>query len=158
HDAAALALAEVGCGPAELEEALVALLERGVRASELAEDPAAQGRVAALGARLRDALSALRDAGGGALAFAPGGSKPGRVADAVAGALGAWPASVSRETLPALVSLLQERFPETLVAHVGEWGKQKLGVREREAFGSGAEAIARAAAVLAPLLEHAVAL
>ena len=153
RDPAALALAEAGCGPAELEQALVALVERGVRADELAQDPSAPERLAALAGRVRAALAALRDAGGGALAGAPRGNAS-RVAGALADALALWPAAPSREALAAATARLRELVPDPLRNCIGRWGRGDFGAREQEAFGSGSEAVARAAAALAPLLDH----
>jgi ATP-dependent helicase/nuclease subunit A len=157
HDPAALALAEAGCGPAELEEALVALLERGVRAGELEQDPAAPDRIAALGARLHAALAALRDAGGGALAFAPNGNAS-RVAEGIRALLAAWPAAWTREALAPFAAELERQLPDALRAHLKKWARSDFGVKEAEAFGGGADAIAAAAAPLPRLLEHVAAL
>jgi ATP-dependent helicase/nuclease subunit A len=158
RDPAALALAEAGVGPAELEEALIALLERGVRAGELSQDPASPARIAALGARLRAAFAALRGAGGGALGFAPRGNHAGRVADAVQASLDAWPAALTRETWAAFAAELAERFPKALRDLLVRWARGSFGAKEGEAFGSGADAIKQAAAPLARLLAHALAL
>ena len=153
RDPAALALAERGKGPAELEESLALLLEQGVRAADLAEDPASPERLAALLSRLRSALEAVRDAGGAALARAPRGNAAA-LAGAVEAALAALPEGPSRESVERLRGALDEILPEALRNHLAKWSKASFGARESEAFGSGTAELARAAAALAALLRH----
>ena len=157
NDAHALALAERACGPAELEAALVALLERGIGAEELAADPASSDRLGALLARARAALEALRDAGGGALS---GVTKYNarKIADAVDDCLAALAVLPSREALASFADAVRASFPKSLLDHLKRWSKQEFSTHEQEAFDSGADAIARASAWLAPLLAHVQAL
>jgi ATP-dependent helicase/nuclease subunit A len=156
RDARALALAERGIGPAELEQALLGLRERGIRADELARDPATLDRLEALLSRLREALEGLRDAGGRALARADR-DNAAKVAEAVTTAIASLPERATRESIAACAEALRGLF-EKLVGHVGKWRKGEFSGRELVAFGSGADAVAAAAARLEPLLVHVLAI
>ena len=155
RDARALALAERGIGPAELEQALLALRERGIRADDLAQDPATPDRLEDLLSRLREALAALRDAGGGVLARADR-DNAAKVAQAVTAAIASLPERATRESVAVCAASLRGLF-EKLGGHLTKWRKEDFSGRELEAFGGGVGAVAAAAARLEPLLGHVLA-
>ncbi len=152
-DADLLVLAEHGKGPAELAEAVEALLEKGVSALDLAADPLDSGALEALAGRLRQALDALADAG---LARLADGSRVSREATG-------WLESL-RERLHArppgdvaqwaeLAQEVREEWPRPR-KRVEAWSRSDLGERDRSCLADSAPALARAAAAAVPLLDH----
>ena len=88
-DEPVLELAHHGIGPSELEAELLAQRGAGVAAWELARDPLAPARIAALHARLAAAHEALEQAAAGRLASVGKGKAARAAADALAAARGA---------------------------------------------------------------------
>jgi ATP-dependent helicase/nuclease subunit A len=151
-----LALAQRGIGPARLEEELLALLEAGVTARQLTEDPLAPARLAALHARARAALAAFAEAGGGALAGATRSPIAVRVAallDQVGERLGeaSWPEAAA---LGELASWLAGEWTKKERDRLRSWARGGFGANEATVLGSSAPTVAVACRALEPVLRH----
>lgn len=157
-DDALLELVEAGIAAPELEAMLDALLASAVDPARFAEDPLAPPRVADLVARLRAAAEAFLAAEGGALRGAPRRTNGGKVADAAEETRAACVASPADAAgLAALLSALQEFWPDSLRRRLAQFaGGTFTAEGERDALGSRAGALCRAAAELDPLLRDAL--
>jgi ATP-dependent helicase/nuclease subunit A len=179
-----LALAARGIGPPQLVEALVALVQQGLPAAALADDPCGPAAAAALRDRLATAAAEVH----GILSecLRQGRCSPtahaleegldrlrGRLVDLgpahrglrlVTGLAGRLEAGRPEASLPAVVessALLDlraaaaEHLPEKLVERLQQWAKGKLtGVAEENLLSPVRAPLAAACAELAPLLRH----
>jgi ATP-dependent helicase/nuclease subunit A len=153
EDGDALALAAAGHGPGELEQELLALLENGVAARDLAGDPVASERIAACLARARDRLAAFASAARGRLSDTGRsrvGAETARLVDTALAAASA--PGEPRDALAAVSAIAAG--DERCVKRLAEWSKQGFNQDERRALGDHSQAVAAAAAELAPLLAH----
>ena len=151
----ALRLAEQGFGPAELETALLALLDEGLIAADLAEDPFAGDRVAELHRRACAALDAFLAAAAG-FGSLPPRAKARQVHDALDALRSAiagspWSASALAEFAERCRHEWGE--DETLAARLTTWGKGELNQSEERAVAD-RSAVVAASVELAPLLGH----
>ncbi len=151
----ALALAEQGTGPAELELELCAQLEAGVTAAELAADPLAPERIASLCGRLIAAHGALASAAEGRLAEVARGGKAAAVASAIARAQTALADPPhDAEGLARLLAALATAWTGTAQGALAKWKKGDFTGAERKALGARASAVGAASTELEPVLAH----
>ncbi len=153
---AELGLAARGQGPLELELELLALLDAGLGAADLARDPLAADRLEALRLRLGERLEAFFAAGGGSLRQATRARKSlatveglERLRERLHGSH--WPGVAA---LDAFVAELDAVFPKKLGGRLAEWAGGAFGSAEEEAIGRERDDVVREAAALAPLLAH----
>lgn len=147
-----VALAAAGRDPSQVAEALGVLVEEGVPAGRLRQDPFPPREVANLVEELRVAVDGFLAAGGGWLA----GARRAATAVATAGEvteLGRRLATVegmSAELLCELSAAVSERG----VGRLKIWAKNKLGKAEAEAVGESRAAVVETAGVLAGALQR----
>jgi ATP-dependent helicase/nuclease subunit A len=156
-----LELARLGKGPAELAEALAALVDAGVSPDALSEDPVAPARIQALQASLVEAIERFRQADRGRLAQLARGVKSQAVVgllDETLGRANALGGGSSKE-LESFVAWAREVWPGAL-GRVMSWAQTSGGFNhgERAALGEDQAAVRGAAQALLPLLRHLIAL
>jgi len=155
-----LALAERGFDPPQLEEQLLALLEAGVAAAALDDDPLAPARIAALGLRARGAVAGFRAAAGGvfdhltrnrtAVAVA-------KLADEMSERLEQEPWADAR-ALEAGAAWIAERWEGAPLERLKAWAKRTFKPTEQEVVEGREQAIAEHAERLASILGHLICL
>jgi len=156
-----LELARLGKGPADLEQALAALVEAGVPPDVLGEDPFAPWRIQALQSALAKAIERFREADRGRLAGVARGVKSQAVAlllDQTLERVDALRGGQSRE-LVGFAGWAREVWPEA-IGRVGCWAQANGGFNqsERAALGEDQAAVRTAAQGLLPMLRHLIAL
>jgi ATP-dependent helicase/nuclease subunit A len=160
-DSDLIALGVEGFGPAELEEALVALLEESVDAEALAEPVFTPGCIASLLDALRTALDRFAAADGGRLSKTRASATKthavlraiGAVRDAIS-AIGADLAS-----LDALAEALRGHWSKDTLERLRSWGgPEGFNDSEAKALGDAAPGLAESAALLRAALEPVVVL
>ncbi len=157
---AELALAAKGAGPQEIEAELLALVDAGVTAADLAADPHAVDRLQTLRERLQERLDDFEAAGGGALRHA-GRARTSveavealdRLRDRGIDRVGAerWGDVAS---LGAFVERLQHELPENLLRRIQKWGSGGFAEAEEALLAGARDAVVRAAGALGRLLAH----
>ncbi|HTF35543.1 MAG TPA: UvrD-helicase domain-containing protein [Myxococcota bacterium] len=156
-----LELARLGKGPADLEQALAALVEAGVSPDALAEDPFAPGRSQSLQKSLVEAIEGFRKADNGRLARLARGVKSQAVVTLLDETLGRAAAlgGGQRRGLEEFGAWAREVWPEA-IGRVADWAQPSGGFNrgESDALGEDQTAVRRAAQVLLPLLRHLIAL
>ncbi len=152
------ALAVMGHEPAEMADAVLELVRRGVPAEALAADPLAPDAVASLAA----AVAARARAFAGLLGPCAGGSSRTKNATVIAAALGALADRCAAGGAPLglgeLVSAVAEVLPGNLVAHLEKWARGNLSASETEVLGGASADLPEAARALAALVKHVAAL
>ena len=146
-----LALASRGFGPPEIVEALAGLLQGGLPAAVLAEDPFGPEALRDFHRRLAEACGAVH----GLIAPRLHGAKA-RNAKKIEEALGTLSARLAGEPeapVAELAAWAEELLPENLVDHLKDW-RRKLKGAEAEMFGDVEDDLAAAAGTLAGLLGH----
>jgi ATP-dependent helicase/nuclease subunit A len=148
-----LALASRGFGPPEIVEALASLLQGGLPAAVLAEDPFRPEALRDFHRRLAATCAAVH----GLIAPRLRGSRArnARKIEEALGTLTARLAADSGVSIPTLAAWVGELLPGNLVDHLKTWRKRLEGT-EAALFGEVAAALAAAAGALAQLLEHLV--
>lgn len=152
-----LRLAAEDVGPAQLEGALLALLEQGLRAADLARDPFTPERLRELHTRVAAALVGLLGAAEGLA----GGDGKRHLAPRVLEALACLHAELAPEPWPDAAALAafaecwragwsEER---ALGERLRKWSQGEFNQTEARAVGD-ADAVAAAAAALGPLADH----
>jgi ATP-dependent helicase/nuclease subunit A len=146
-----LALASRGFGPPEIVEALAGLLQGGLPAAVLAEDPFGPEALREIRGRLAGTCGAVHRL------IAPRlGSTKARNAWKIEEALGALIVRLAERpeaSIGDLVEWVDELLPENLVDHLKKWRKRLEGA-EAEMFGEVQAELAAASAALAQFLEH----
>ncbi|MBW1688133.1 MAG: UvrD-helicase domain-containing protein, partial [Deltaproteobacteria bacterium] len=151
------ALAERGIDPPQLEEQLLALLEAGVTAAALQDDPLAPARVAALGRRARSAVAGFRAATGGCF---HGVARSNRTAVAVAELVDEMSERLEQEpwadaeTLAVGVAWIAERWEGGALKRLKEWAKGTFNKTEQAVVEGREEAIAEHGELLAGIVRH----
>ncbi|HMB54995.1 MAG TPA: UvrD-helicase domain-containing protein, partial [Thermoanaerobaculia bacterium] len=146
-----LALAVAGHGPQKLIEALVTLVQAGVPADGLDEDPTSPARVAALRGRIATAAARLH-----ALLAPHAGSlkhNAGKLLTALTG-LG----DRLGQDLPSILATLAEDFPDPgkgLFNQLAKWRAGDFNKSEQAVLAASAAEISAAAADLRAVLRHA---
>jgi ATP-dependent helicase/nuclease subunit A len=152
-----LALAEADVSASALEGMLDALLAATVEPSEFAADPLAAPRIAALRARAQAAFAAFLEAESGRLSGMRAGGTGRKVAEAAAASLAARPDGAAG--LGAWLDALAECWPKNLCDRLDEFAEGRFRAKREQAELAGHEAeFAAAAAALAPVLHHLLAL
>ena len=156
-DPATLALAELGIGPPELEEALLALVREGVASRVLARDPFEPTLVEAAVAALADDVARLRRLESGRLAALGRGA---RVTTETASGLGDTEAALRaaasvvreaqavREVLAALAARLDALWDGPTGGRLRSWGRGRFNGSEVRALGGDQLAFSDAAALV----------
>jgi ATP-dependent helicase/nuclease subunit A len=145
-----LALAIRGFGPPEIVEALGSLLQGGIPAAVLAEDPFRPEALAAFRRRLHQACGTIHGLIAPRLVRAKRPSNAKKIADAAATLLLKLEGEATVQDLKeACVSL----FPGNLVDHLKTW-RHKLGDTETSLFGDVQEELSAAAGAFVQLVEH----
>jgi ATP-dependent helicase/nuclease subunit A len=143
-----LALASRGYGPQEIVEALIALLQNGLPAAVLDEDPFRPEKLRELRRRLGGACRAVHTL------IAPRVGGRAQNAKKIEAALGALIGRLDQEvSLADLTEWIAELLPKNLIDHVKKWRRDLEGT-EAALFGDVQADLAVAAASLAELLEH----
>ncbi len=143
-----LALASGGFGPPEIVESLTALLNAGLPAAVLAEDPFRPERLRELRSRLADACRAVH------VLIAPRVGGRAQNAKKIEAALGTLAGRLAEDVpLESLREWIAELLPKNLIDHLKKWRRDLEGT-EAALFGDVQQDLAAAAAVLAELLEH----
>src|SRR3954452_17737707 len=145
-----LALAILGFGPPEIVEALGSLLQGGIPAAVLAEDPFRPEALEDFRRRLAGACRALHGL------IAPRLRKGGRAPTAtkIRGGVFALLARLEGDAaVPAMKEWLAELLPPNLVDHLKTW-RRKLDGNEANLFGDVEDALKAVAASLVQLVEH----
>jgi ATP-dependent exoDNAse (exonuclease V) beta subunit len=146
-----LALAARGFGPQEIVDALIALLNAGLPAAVLAEDPFRPAAVRAFRERLAVAGRAVREL----IAPRVSGARA-RNAREIERGLAALLDHLDedRGDLEALRDRAAEALPENLLKHLHEWTRGRLGETEAALFGEVQAELSAAAGGLEQLLQH----
>ncbi len=145
---ASLRLARAGRAPADVEEALLALLRQGVPEDGLRDDPLEPARRAAALGRCSARIAALVALDAGRLAALGGrASKAAEVSDALAALADRVAAEGSLEDVVRAARAVDP-------ARVRRWAKGEFGQAEQRALADDAEAFCRAAAEAAPAVAH----
>jgi ATP-dependent helicase/nuclease subunit A len=145
-----LELAIRGFGPPEIVEALGALLQGGLPAAVLAEDPFRPEAMAAFRRRLRESLETVHRLVSPRLVKAKRAPNAKKIADAVADLL----ARMEEDApVPALKEACEDLFPGNLVDHLKTW-RRKLEGTEAALFGDVEEELRSAAGALVQLVEQ----
>src|SRR3954467_15411582 len=145
-----LALAIRGFGPPEIVEALGSLLQGGIPAAVLAEDPFRPEALADFRRRLHHACGTIHGLIAPRLARARRPSNARKIADAAATLLLQLEGEATVQDLKeACVGL----FPGNLVDHLKNW-RRKLGDTEASLFGDVQEELSAAAGSFVQLVEH----
>ncbi len=150
-----LALALEGCGPPELERALVSLLEKGVSEAALGAVPFAPERVRSWAAELGGLLRGFEEAAGGALARVKGSPTTLEALDALArsAACAAAAAKVGGvDELEAIAAELRETWAKNRLDRLGDWSRDVFKKSELKALGDARGPAARAAGALHPFI------
>jgi ATP-dependent helicase/nuclease subunit A len=143
-------LAVRGFGPPEIVEALGALLQGGLPAAVLAEDPFRREALADFRRRLHQACGAIDGLIAPRLPRARRAPNAKKIADAVATLL----AKLEGEaTVQDLKEACAELFPGNLVDHLKTW-RRKLEGTEAALFGDVQEELSAAAGAFVQLVEH----
>jgi ATP-dependent helicase/nuclease subunit A len=156
-----LALAERGIDPPQLEEQLLGLLEAGVAAAALEDDPLAAARLAALDQRARRAVADFRAATGDCFHHLARGNK---IAIAVAGLVEEMSERLEQEpwtdseALAAGAAWIAERWEGSALKRLEDWAKEKFNKTEQEVVEGREEAIAEHAERLAGIVGHLISL
>jgi ATP-dependent helicase/nuclease subunit A len=151
-----LALAVEDCGPPRLEEALVALLEKGVGEDALTAEPFSPGRIRAWAADFRGRLDRFDEAAR-LLDRVSRSSVTRATLDAIAEnarLLRSDPAGL--EDLEATARAMQAVWEKNRLERLAKWAKDDFGKSEEDALGEGRRRAAAAAAGLHPAVAHAV--
>lgn len=152
-----LALADADIAPAALEEMLEALLAAAVEPAAFAADPLSAPRVAAWLARVRTALTGFLEVEAGRLAGLSGRGKGREVAEAAAASLATLPEDGAG--LDAWIAQEVELWSAAHLRRLEEFAEGRFTARREHAEIEGSElAFAAAAAALAPVLRHLLAL
>ncbi|MFL6237808.1 MAG: UvrD-helicase domain-containing protein [Thermoanaerobaculia bacterium] len=145
-----LALAIRGFGPPEIVESLGALLQGGIPAAVLAEDPFRPEALADFRRRLHEACGAVDGLIAPRLPRAKRAPNARKIADSVAALL----AKLEGETtVQDLKETCAELFPGNLVDHLKTW-RRKLEGTEAALFGDVQEELSAAAGAFVQLVEH----
>jgi ATP-dependent helicase/nuclease subunit A len=150
-----LALAVRGFGPQEIIEALIALAQAGLPATELEKDPFGPEPVRAFAERLAAAGRAVH----GLLAprlQGPAGRIPNaRAVESGLGVLiGRFESAPRTLSLDDLRTWADELLPEKLTEHLRDWGKGKRNATEQSLLGDVTAELTARAGDLGRLLEH----
>jgi ATP-dependent exoDNAse (exonuclease V) beta subunit len=145
-----LALAIRGFGPPEIVEALGALLQGGLPAAVLTEDPFRPEALADFRRRLHQACGAIDGLIAPRLAKAKRASNARKIADAAATLL---TKLEGEATVQDLQEACVELFPGNLVDHLKTW-RRKLGDTEAALLGDVQEELGAAAGAFVQLVEH----
>jgi len=160
EDADLFALVEAGVAAPELEAAVDALLAAAAGPEQLAADPLAAERIAALAARVRAAAEAFLAVEAGALRRAKrltNGVKVARAVEETLALVAVTPADAAG--LTALVGALGESWPTPLRQRLADFAREKIGTAaERDALGERGPAFCAAARAFDSLLRHVLAL
>ncbi len=152
-----LALADADIAPAALEEMLEALLAAAVEPAAFAADPLSAPRVAAWLARVRTALTGFLEVEAGRLAGLSGRGKGREVAEAAAASLATLPDDGAG--LGAWIAQGVERWSAAHLRRLEEFAERRFTAQREHAEIEGSEVeFAAAAAALAPVLRHLLAL
>jgi ATP-dependent helicase/nuclease subunit A len=143
-------LAIRGFGPPEIVEALGALLQGGIPAAVLAEDPFRPEALAGFRLRLHQACGTIDGLLASRLAKGKRVSNAKKIADAVASLL---TRLEGEATVQDLKEACAELFPGNLVDHLKTW-RRKLGDTEAALFGDVQEELGAAAGAFVELVEH----
>jgi len=151
-----LELARLGKGPAELEQALAALVEAGVLPDALDEDLFARGEIRSLQTALRAAIERFREADNGRLARLTKGVKSQAIAPLLEEILKRSDALRVGDfgQLERFVGWAREALPDALGRFVRWTQANDFNQGERAALGDHLEAVRAAAQTLLPLLRH----
>jgi len=155
-----LELARRGKGPAELEQALAALVEAGVSAEALDQNPFTPVRIRSFQQSLGEAIERFRRADNGRLGLSRG-AKSRAVVDLLDETLARASALCSGQPieLERFVAWAGQVWPEAL-ERMARWGQASGGLSqsEQDALGGDQAAVRSAAQALVPLLRHLTAL
>ncbi|NWG00320.1 MAG: UvrD-helicase domain-containing protein [Thermoanaerobaculaceae bacterium] len=154
-DAQLLALAAAGVGPQEVAEAVEELVQAGLPAAALAEDPLAGARGAQVVAELEGALAAFAQRGGAQLATASKSTVAREVVEALE-ELHRRVASLEgseRERAAGAAAAVAACVPAAVRKRLRQWAKGGFGQREEDALGAGREVVRAAAAAVWGLVE-----
>jgi ATP-dependent helicase/nuclease subunit A len=152
------ALADAKLGPADIEEALLALLAEGAQGHDLAGDPFEPARTRSFWLDLAEAAAGFVSLEAGRLVALKGSRKLAEMAGVVAESrplLDAGPPDGAAET-QARVAALRELWRKDVVAKLQEAARGKFGARGADALGDDAPALAVAARDLHGALCHAL--
>ena len=152
----ALLLATDGHGPHELELELLALLESGVRAEDLAGDPLAEDRCEALVNRLREPLDAFVAASDGRLPGASRSKQGVRAARCIESLRAAAAGSADVARVRELADTVAE--DEGFLRRVRDWSRGRFNQDEQRVLDGREQATQEAARDLVPRLAHLAAL
>jgi ATP-dependent helicase/nuclease subunit A len=145
-----VALAILGFGPPEIVEALGSLLQGGIPAAVLAEDPFRPEALADFRRRLHQACGAIHGLIAPRLARARRPSNAKKIADAASTLL----LKLEGEaTVQDLKEACVDLFPGNLVDHLKNW-RRKLGDTEASLLGDVQEELSAAAGTFVQLVEH----
>ena len=145
---AVLELARHGIGPLELETELLAQRGAGVAAAEIAGDPLAPARIAALHVRLAEAHEALETAAAGRLALVARGKSALAAAVALVTARGVLASPLhSAPDLMRLRTDVLAAWTNSAGNAVKKWAKGDFGKAEADAFSERCPAIQRSRAM-----------
>jgi ATP-dependent helicase/nuclease subunit A len=145
-----LALAIRGFGPPEIVEALGSLLQGGIPAAVLAEDPFRPEALADFRRRLHQSCGAVHGLIAPRLIKGKRAPNANKIKDAVATLLAKLEGEATVEDLKAACV---ELFPGNLVDHLKTW-RRKLGDTEAALFGDVQEELGAAAGAFVQLVEH----
>jgi ATP-dependent exoDNAse (exonuclease V) beta subunit len=158
-DPAWLELVQLGVAPNQLEDVLLALLERAVPEAALRAEPFAEERVAAFREGLASALVALREAGLERLCTLQGVRRTTETAAILCGlptvldTCTGGPAELDR-----FAEALRERFSARDAARLADWARGSFNQREEAALEDSQQAFSEAAAAALAGIETAVSL
>ena len=151
-----LALAAKGYGPQEIVESLIALLNGGLPAAVLDDDPFGPDAVRAFRARLVDACRAVHEL----IATRVSGSRA-RNARAIERGLAVLIDRLGEDGgiariagIAEIAETAAEALPENLVKHLHEWHRERLGDTEAALFGDVRAGLSLASADLEQVLQH----
>ncbi len=146
-----LALAVRGFGPPEIVEALGSLLQAGLPAAFLAEDPFRPEALDDFRRRLAGACRAVHDLIGSRFRKGVRAPNAKKIADAVATLLGRL--EEGDAAVPALKEWCADLLPGNLVDHLKTW-RRKLGGQEAALFGEVQAELSVAAGALVQIVEQ----
>jgi ATP-dependent helicase/nuclease subunit A len=155
-DPETLELAARGVGPGELEEILLALVDSGVSAGALDDDPLSEARIAEAVEALHGGVTGLLRAAGGAFESCTRSKVSVATAEALVATLeGLDPLPIGVAGLTSLCEGLRDGWDDKELYRLKEWSKLNLNKTESEALGARADGVAAAASELYPIL-HAL--
>ncbi|HEV8582589.1 MAG TPA: UvrD-helicase domain-containing protein [Thermoanaerobaculia bacterium] len=146
-----LALAARGFGPQEIVEALIVLVNGGLPAAALREDPLGPAAVGAFRDRLAMSCRAVHELIGSRIS----GSRARNareIEQGLADLLGRL--GKDAEALESLRDRAAEALPENLVKHLHEWSRGRFNDTESALFGEAKAELSARAAVLEQILQH----